>query len=109
MLILTHRIPNFRFFQLIFLRVTAADDVIHGYSLPPSLQTSEGTHTSILSPTGESSLVDMVGTYETEIIIDALKKHRGNGAAAARYLKTTQRILNYRIKKLSIERGKYRV
>jgi len=89
--------------------LTAADDVIHGYSLPPSLQTSEGTHTSILSPTGESSLVDMVGTYETEIIIDALKKHRGNGAAAARYLKTTQRILNYRIKKLSIERGKYRV
>jgi Nif-specific regulatory protein len=49
-----------------------------------------------------------VEAYERELIIDALKKHRGNAAAAARELRTTQRILNYRIKKMGIESGHYR-
>jgi Nif-specific regulatory protein len=50
----------------------------------------------------------MVEAYEREIIIDALKKSRGNAAAAARQLETTQRILNYRISNLGIEPRKYR-
>ena len=35
-------------------------------------------------------------------ISDALKKHGGHAAAAARQLKTTQRIVNYRIRQLGI-------
>jgi Nif-specific regulatory protein len=50
----------------------------------------------------------MVDAYEREIIIDALKKHRGKAAAAARELHTTQRIINYRIRRLGIAPAKYR-
>ena len=50
----------------------------------------------------------MVEGYEREILIDALKKHRGNAAAVARYLATTQRIINYRIKNLGIEPRSYK-
>jgi Nif-specific regulatory protein len=87
--------------------LTSADDVIHGYALPPSLQTADQTHTAILPPEG-ARLKSLVESYERELIIDALKKNRGVAAAAARDLQTTQRILNYRIKQLGIEPGSYR-
>jgi len=87
--------------------LTAADEVIHGYNLPPSLQTSDETQTSIF-PRDGADLKTMVESYEKEIIIDALKKHRGNAAACARYLNTTQRIVNYRIQKLGINPDDYK-
>ena len=87
--------------------LTSVDGVIHGYSLPPSLQTGDQTHTAIIPDEG-ASLADMVDSYEREIIIDAIKKHRGNAAAAARHLRTTQRILNYTIKKLGVQPKSYR-
>jgi len=40
--------------------------------------------------------------------IDALKRHRGVAASAARHLQTTQRIINYRIKHLGISPKDYR-
>jgi len=85
----------------------ASDEVIHGYNLPPSLQTSDETQTSIFPKDG-ADLKTMVESYEKEIIIDALKKHRGNAAATARYLNTTQRIINYRIQKLGINPEDYK-
>jgi Nif-specific regulatory protein len=88
--------------------LTSSDDVIHGYTMPPSLQTSDQTHTALLPPQG-ADLTTMVESYERELIIDALKKHRGNAAAAARELRSTQRILNYRIKMMGITPKKYRV
>lgn len=87
--------------------LTTSDDVIHGYTLPPSLQTSEATQTAILPESG-ANLQTLVESYEREIIVDALKKHRGNAAAAARFLRTTARIMNYRIRQLGIETKSYR-
>jgi Nif-specific regulatory protein len=87
--------------------LTSADSVIHAYSLPPSLQTDEQTKTGLI-PTEGASLKDMVNAYEHELLVDALKKHRGSAAAAARFLQTTPRILNYRIKHLGIDRSRYR-
>ena len=87
--------------------LTCTDDVIHGFSMPPSLQTSQHTNTALL-PSEGADLETMVESYEREIIIDALKKHRGNASSAARELKTTQRMLNYRIKKMGIEPKSYR-
>ncbi len=87
--------------------LTTTDDVIHGYSLPPSLQTSEETNTALIPQDG-ANLKVMVESYERELIVDALKKHRGNAAAAARFLHTTQRIINYRIAQLGIEPRNYR-
>lgn len=87
--------------------LTASDEVIHGYNMPPSLQTSDETQTSIF-PRDGADLKTMVESYEKEILTDALKKHRGNAAATARYLNTTQRIVNYRIKKLEIIPEEYK-
>jgi len=85
----------------------AADNVIHGYNLPPSLQTGDETQTAILTTDG-ADLTTLVESYEKEIIIDVLKKYRGNAAASARYLNTTQRIINYRIKNLGIHPDNYK-
>ena len=87
--------------------LTASDEVVHGYNLPPSLQTSDETQTSIFPKDG-ADIKTMVESYEKEIIIDSLKKHRGNAAASARYLNTTQRIINYRIQKLGINPDDYK-
>lgn len=78
------------------------DDVIHGYNLPPTLQTQG--HSSDNSPdiSQVNDLAAAVNTYERELIVEALKRHRGNAAAAARALSTTPRVLNYKFNKLKI-------
>ncbi len=78
--------------------VVCNDQVIHPHHLPPTLQTAEASGTV---PRGNLSA--MVETYECDIIVDALKSSRGNIAAAARALSTTQRILGYKIKKYKID------
>ncbi len=87
--------------------LTSSDGVIHGFNMPPSLQTSDETHTNLLPENG-ANLRQMVDAYEREILIDALKKYRGNAAAVARYLQATQRIINYRIKNLGVEPKNYK-
>ena len=49
------------------------------------------------------SLKDMVTAYEKKIIETVLQEHNGNAAAAARNLKTTPRIINYKIAQFEIE------
>jgi len=87
--------------------LTSTDDVMHGYVLPLSLQSSDETNTAII-PADGANLEMMVKSYEKELVVDALKKYRGNVAAVARHLQTTQRILHYKIKNLGIEIKKYR-
>ena len=82
--------------------LVAEGDVIHPYHLPPTLQTAEATGSS-----SRGSLRDLVGAYERDLIQDALKSSRGNCAAAARVLQTTQRILGYKIKAYKVDTKKY--
>ncbi len=82
--------------------LVAEGDVIHPYHLPPTLQTAEAT-----GSTAQGSLIDMVEAYERDIIVDALKSTRGNMAAAARALKTTQRIFGYKVHQYHIQAKKY--
>ena len=82
--------------------LVAEGDVIYPYHLPPTLQTAEATGSS---PHG--SLRDLVGAFERDLIQDALKSSRGNIAAAARVLQTTQRILGYKIKAYKVDTKKY--
>ena len=72
--------------------------VMHGHHLPPSLQTAEasGTVTRV-------SLSDAVAGFEKDLIQDALKTTRGNRAKAARLLDTTERVLNYKVRKYAID------
>jgi Nif-specific regulatory protein len=87
--------------------VSLSDDTDHSDNPPPSLQNCEQAEKAPLPAEG-ASLKDLVESYEREVIIDALKKSRGNAAAAARHLRTTERIINYRIKKLGIDPQQYR-
>jgi len=78
--------------------------VIHAHHLPPSLQTAEssGTVTRV-------SLHEAVAAYEKDLIQDALKTTRGNRAKAARLLDTTERVLNYKVRRLDIDHQRFKV
>jgi Nif-specific regulatory protein len=77
--------------------------VIHAHHLPPTLQTAETSGTSLAQP-----LVEAVSAYEKDLITDALKSARGNRARAARLLQTTERILNYKVRKYAIDYQRFR-
>jgi Nif-specific regulatory protein len=78
-------------------------EVVHGHHLPPSLQTAEasGTVTRV-------ALSDAVSAYEKDLIQDALKTTRGNRAKAARLLDTTERIINYKVRRYAIDARRFR-
>jgi Nif-specific regulatory protein len=78
-------------------------EVIHGHHLPPSLQTAEASGT-----VSRVSLTDAVSAYEKDLIQDALKTTRGNRAKAARLLDTTERIINYKVRRYGIDAKRFR-
>ena len=49
-----------------------------------------------------------VDAYERALVLDALKTARGNQSRAAKILGTSQRIVNYKIRKYSIDTGQFR-
>ena len=80
----------------------SSDGVIHGHNLPPTLQTSDASDTI-----GTGSLKKRVALFERDTIVDALKRCNGNLAATARDLKTTARIIGYKVKDLGIDYKRY--
>ncbi len=78
------------------------DDVIHGYHLPPTLQTAEASRTTF-----KGNLEAVLAGVERDLIIDALKSSRGNQTRAAKLLGITERKLGLRIKRYSIDVKKY--
>ena len=81
--------------------LTATDDCIHGYNLPPSLQTGKESGSELL-PEGNASFNTLVNSYERELIVEALKRNGGNMSAAARDLGLSPRVIHYKIGKLGI-------
>jgi Nif-specific regulatory protein len=77
--------------------------VIHGHHLPPTLQTAEASGTVV-----NISFRAAVEAYEKDLIQDTLKTTRGNCAKAAELLKTTSRVLSYKIRKLNIDCKRFR-
>jgi Nif-specific regulatory protein len=82
--------------------VVAEGDVVHPHHLPPTLQTAEASGTGI-----RGDLKGLVDAYERDLIRDALKSSRGNIAAAARALGTTQRIMGYKVHKHGVDPKRY--
>jgi Nif-specific regulatory protein len=78
-------------------------NVIHGHHLPPTLQTAEASGTVV-----KVSLHDAIASYERDLIQDALKSTRGNCRRAARLLSTTERIVNYKVKKYGVDCARFR-
>ena len=81
--------------------LTATDDCVHSYNLPPSLQTSLSAGGSS-AEAANATLDVMMGNYERELITEAIKRHGGNLSAAGRELGVSPRMMNYRMKKLGI-------
>jgi len=79
------------------------ENAVHGHHLPPTLQTAQasGTITTL-------SLSQAVVAFEKDIVLDALKTTRGNRAKAARLLGTTERIINYKVRKYGIDSERFR-
>jgi Nif-specific regulatory protein len=78
-------------------------NVIHGHHLPPTLQTAEASGTVIAV-----ALADAVAKLEKDLIQDALKSARGNRAKAARLLGSTERVMNYKIRKHNVDCARFR-
>jgi Nif-specific regulatory protein len=87
--------------------LVTTDDAVHAYDLPPSLQTGQESRTAIIKENDNASLKELIELFEREIIIESLKKNNGNIAASSRQLKTTQRILHYKIEKLGMDMVKF--
>ena len=81
----------------------ADGEVVHGHNLPPTLQTAEATGTVV-----SGSLGTAVASFERSLIEDALKTTHGNRSRAARLLSTTERVINYKVKKYGIDPARLR-
>ncbi len=77
--------------------------VVHPHHLPPTLQTAETTGTATAL-----SLADAVAAYEKTLIQDALKTARGNCSKAAKLLRSTERIISYKVRKFAIDPERFR-
>ncbi len=80
--------------------LTSSDDVIHGYCLPPSLQTANIPSRTVVTDT--AGFAAQVAEFEKSLIEEALRNQSGNVAAAARVLGETARIIRYKIAQLGI-------
>lgn len=78
------------------------DGVIYGRHLPPTLQTPTTADREIAG-----GLKKQVAMLERDLIIDALKRHRGNINAASRDLCITSRMVRYKIENLNIDYDKF--
>ncbi len=78
-------------------------EVIFAHNLPPTLQTPQTSKTQI-----GDSLEALVGNFEKDLIVDALKSTKGNKSRSATMLKTTERVLGYKAEKYGIDFKKFR-
>ncbi|HBU69708.1 MAG TPA: sigma-54-dependent Fis family transcriptional regulator [Elusimicrobia bacterium] len=83
--------------------ILSSDGVIHGYHLPPSLQTAEESKTA-----AGGTLSSALESLEKEMISEALKSAKGNMARAARELGLSERIMGLRVGKYKISYKRFR-
>ena len=83
--------------------ILSDDDVIHGYNLPPSLQTPAESGTAF-----GVSLENKIHAVEYEMIVEALKNSGGNVGVAAGELGLTRRMLGLRMERYGISYKTYR-
>ena len=82
--------------------ITAHDDCIRGYNLPPALQSPDYAE-DVFSSDGQQTLEQQVLTLEKHIIENALRRNDGNRTAAGRELGLSPRMMNYYINKVGLK------
>ena len=86
--------------------MSSNDSAVSGYNLTAAVRSS---YIKKPSPNREDAdFTLMVASFERELITEALKSNRGNAAAAARNLNITERVINYKIKRYSINSSWYK-
>lgn len=83
--------------------ILAEDGVIHGFNLPPTLQSAESSGTRYAG-----TLETMLDKVEREMLVEALKSGQGNMAQASRELGLTERVMALRMKKHNLDWHLYR-
>lgn len=81
-------------------------DTLQSTHLPPTLQRID----SVPNPPANTdvSFTNLVQNFERELIIDSLKKNRGNKSKSARSLGLTDRIISYKINQLNISLAQFK-
>ena len=82
--------------------LTAKDDTIHSYNLPPAMQVEEFAEDPF-RPDASLSLDEQLAAVEKRILEDALARHNGNRSAAGRELGVSPRMMNYRLNKAGLQ------
>jgi Nif-specific regulatory protein len=105
MLAAYHWPGNVREFANVIERAVLVCDtnVLQAHHLPPAFQTGQasGIVTTL-------SFADAVASYEKDMLLDALKTTRGNCSKAAILLRTTERVVNYKVRKYDIDVKRFR-
>lgn len=82
----------------------ATGDAVDAWQLPPTLQMKPKE----MQKEKRGKLETLVGAFERDLIMDALKDVRGNQSQAARLLGTTKRIIQYKVQKYGIDTRRFR-
>ncbi len=86
--------------------LTSTDGIVHGYNLPPSVQSATAAGDVFAPVPGAErgmTLADQVAAFERKVLNDAIRRHGGNRSAAGRELGVSPRMMAYKVKKLSGE------
>ena len=82
--------------------LTAKDDCIHSYNLPPTMQSPDFTEDPF-NPDEQLSFEKQMAMVEKHILENALKRHNGNRTAAGRELGLSPRMMNYHLNKAGVQ------
>ena len=80
--------------------LTARDDCIHGYNLPPALQTPEFAEEPYMHTA--ASFSEQLDAFAKRILETSIAHNNGNRSAAGRELGLSPRMMNYHTKRLNI-------
>ncbi|MBQ9447016.1 MAG: sigma 54-interacting transcriptional regulator [Victivallales bacterium] len=82
--------------------LTAKDDCIHCYNLPPTMQSPDFTEDPF-NPDEQLSFEKQMAMVEKHILENALKRHNGNRTSAGRELGLSPRMMNYHLNKVGVQ------
>ena len=84
--------------------LTAKDDCVHGYNLPPALQSTGFEESPFEASTSTQTLDEQVAAFTRRVLEGALARHHGNRSAAGRELGLSPRMMCYKLSKAGILR-----
>jgi len=82
--------------------LTANDDCVHGYNLPPAMQENAVAEDAYEPADAQQTLEEQLAAFERRVLESALARHDGNRSAAGRELGVSPRMMNYRMNRLGI-------